>query len=105
MFKLGGREHHTTMNTQSTSTWTQLRAGVISVLVFTLCYLWMTGISDLLRLWVFIIAFAVCFVLMMQSVVDLLVWAFSLAARFSGAGVGRSVRLVRSTFSHDTNAA
>ena len=75
------------------------------MLVFTLCYLWMTGISDLLRMWLFIISFAVCFVLMMQSVVDLLVWAFGLAARFSGAGVGRSVRVLRHVFSHDSHAA
>ncbi len=96
------------MKTRSTSTETQtgtLRAGFISLLVFTLCYLWMTGVSDLLRMWAFINSFAVCFVLMMQSVVDLLVWAFSLATRFSGTGAGRSVRLFRRAFSHDTNAA
>jgi hypothetical protein len=93
------------MNTQSTSTGTQHRAGVITLLVVTLCYLWMTGLSDSLRLWLFIISFAVCFVLMMQSVVDLLVFAFGCAARFSGATVGRSVRLFRCALSHDTNAA
>jgi hypothetical protein len=93
------------MNAQSTSTGTQLRAGVISLLVITLCWLWMTGISDLLRMSLFIVSFAVCFVLMMKSVVDLFVWAFSVAARFSGASAGRSVRLFRRAFSHDTNAA
>lgn len=93
------------MGTQSTSTGTQLRAGVISLLVFTLGYLWITGISDLPRAWLFIISFAVCFVLMMQSVVDLLVFAFGCAARFSGMGAGRAARLVRSIFSHDANAA
>lgn len=93
------------MNTQDISTGTQLRAGVISVLVFTLCWLGMTGITDLLRMWLFIVAFAVCFVLMMRSVVDLFVWAFSLAARFFGASAGRSVRLFLRAFSHDTNAA
>ena len=92
------------MSTQRTSTGTQLRGGVISLLVFTLYYLWVTGIADLLRMWLFIISFAVCFVLMMQSVADLFVWAFSLAARFSGASIGRLVRLFRRAFSHDTNA-
>jgi hypothetical protein len=96
---LGGREHHTIMNTQSTSTGTQLRAGVISLLVITLCFLWMTGISDLLRMWAFIVSFAVCFVLMMQSLVDLFVWAFSQTARFSGASIGHSARLLRRAFS------
>jgi len=96
------------MKTQSTSTRIRsgtIRAGVISLLVFALCYLWVTGISDLLRVWMFIISFAVCFVLMMQSVVDLLVLAFGHAMRLSGAGVGRSVRLVRRIFSHAANAA
>jgi hypothetical protein len=102
---LGGSEHHTIMNTQSTSAGTQHRAGVISLLVFTLCYLWMTGISDSLRMWLFIISFAVCFVLMMQSVVDLLVFVFGCAARFSGASVGRSVRFFRRALPHDTHAA
>jgi len=90
------------MKIQSTTTETQLRAGVISVLIFSLCYLWVTGITDLPRMSLFIISFAVCFVLMMKSVVDLLVWAFSLTARFSGASAGRAVRFFRRTFSHDT---
>mgnify|MGYP006998744165 CR=1 FL=1 len=75
------------------------------MLVFTLCWLWATGITDLPRMWLFIVSFAVCFVLMMQSVVDLLVWAFSLAARFSGAGAGRLVRVLLRASSHDTNGA
>ncbi len=81
-----------------------IRAGVISLLVPFLCYLWMTGISDSPRAWLFMILFAVCFVLMAQAVVDLLVLAFGFAARFSGMGVGRSVRVVRRLFSHGTNA-
>ena len=32
---------------------------------------------------------------MLQSVVDLLVWAFGLAAGFSGSGLGKAVRLFR----------
>jgi hypothetical protein len=72
-----------------------LRAGVISLLVLALCYLAMSGLSDLPRALAFIGFFAVCFVLMMKSVVDLLVWAFGLAARCSGLGLGCSVRLLR----------
>jgi len=75
------------------------------VLVFTLCWLWATGITDLLRMWLFIVMFAVCFVLMMHSVVDLFVWAFSLAARFSGASAGRLVRVLLRAFARDTNGA
>lgn len=92
------------MNTESISTGIQLRAGVISLLVFTLGYLGMTGISDSLRAWAFIISSAVCFVLMMQSVVDLFVWVFGQTAKFSGASIGHSVRLFRRAFAHNTNA-
>jgi hypothetical protein len=95
------------MKTQKTSIGMHtgtIRAGVISLLVPALCYLWMTGLSDAPRMWLFIVSFAVCFVLMMQSIVDLLVLAFGFAARFSGMGVGRSVRVVRRLFSHATNA-
>jgi hypothetical protein len=92
------------MKTQTTST-SVIRAGIISLLVFTLCYLWVTGISDLARAWLFLVSFAVCFVLMMQSVVDLLTVGFGFAARFSGRGVGRAVRVVRRLFSHAPNAA
>ena len=77
-----------------------IRAGVISLLVFALCYLWLTGISDLPRAWLFIISVAVCIVLMLQSIADLLVLAFGLAARLSGAGVGRSITRFRRIFSH-----
>ena len=96
------------MKTQNASTEMHtgvIRAGVISLLVFALCYLWVTGISDTLRAWLFIVSFAVCLVLMMQSVVDLLVSAFRVAARVSGAGVGCSVRVARRFFSHVLNAA
>ena len=82
-----------------------IRAGVISLLVPLLCNLWMTGPGDLPRLWLFIVLFAVCFVLMMKSIVDLLVLAFGFAARLSGTGVGRSVRAVRRLFPHAPNAA
>jgi hypothetical protein len=81
-----------------------VRAGVISLLVFTLCYLWMTGISNLPGAWLFIVSFAVCFVLMMQSVVDLLTLGFDFVARLIGTGVGRAVRVVRRGFSHAANA-
>ena len=72
-----------------------IRAGIIGLLVFALCYLWVTGISDWARAWLFIVSFAVCVVLMMQSVVELMVLAFGLAARFSGRSIGRSIRIVR----------
>jgi hypothetical protein len=80
---------------KNTSIGTHIRAGVISLLVFAIGYLWVSGISDLPRAWLFIISVAVCFVLMMQSVVDLFVWAFGLAAAFSGRGFGRVFRLIR----------
>lgn len=89
------------MNRESISTGIQLRAGVISLLVLTLGYLGVTGISDLLRAWAFIISFAVCFVLMMQSIVDLFVWAFGQTARLFGASIGYSVRLFRRVFAHN----
>jgi hypothetical protein len=95
------------MKTQNTSIGMHIgtiRAGVISLLIFALCYLWMTGLSDLPRVWLYIISCAVCFVLMMQSLVDLLVLAFGLAARFSGRRVGHSVRLARRIFSHAARA-
>lgn len=72
-----------------------IRAGVISSLIFALCYLYVTGLSSLPRVWAFMVLFAVCFVLMTKSVVDLLVWVFGLAARCSGIGLGRAVRLFR----------
>ncbi len=96
------------MKTQNTSTETHagvIRAGVISLLVFALCYVWMTGISDTPRAWLFIVSFAVFFVLMIQSIVDLLILVFGITARFSGTTIGRSVRVVRRLFSHAPNAA
>jgi len=92
------------MKTQNTSV-SIIRAGIISLLVFALCYLWVTGISDLPRAWLFIVSFAVCLVLMMQSVVDLLTLGFGFVARLTGTGVGRAVRVVRRHFSHAPNAA
>jgi len=62
------------------------------VLVLALCFLAATGLSSLPRVWVFMCTFAVCFVLMVKSLVDLGVWLFSLAARCSGAGLGHSLR-------------
>jgi hypothetical protein len=89
------------MKAQDKSTETHagtIRAGVISLLIPTLCYFWITGLGDLLRMWLFIVSFAICFVLMMQSIVELLVLSFGFAARFSGAGIGRVVRAVRRLF-------
>jgi hypothetical protein len=79
---LVGRPLHalrTVMKAENTSIEMQagvIRAGVISLLVFALCYLWMTGISDMPRAWLFIVSFAVCFVLMVQSILELLVLGF-----------------------------
>jgi hypothetical protein len=92
------------MKTQNTSI-SVIRAGLISLLVFALCYLWASGISDWPRAWLFIISFAVCLVLMMKSVGDLLVVTYGVAARFSGMAVGRSARLIRRTFLHGRHAA
>ena len=72
-----------------------VRAGLISLLVPAVCYLWVFQRWDLPRTWLFIISVAVCFVLMLESIVDLLVLMFGFAAKFSGMGVGRSVRFVR----------
>lgn len=72
-----------------------IRAGVISSLILALCYLYATGISSLPRAVAFIVGFAVCFVLMMKSVVDLLVWAFGVAARCSGFTLGHALRFSR----------
>jgi flagellar biosynthesis protein FliQ len=73
-----------------------IRAGVISSLIMAIGYLWVTGISDLPRAIAFMVSVAVCFVLMMKSVVDLLVWIFGLVARYCGFGLGRSFRFSRS---------
>jgi hypothetical protein len=86
------------MNTKNTSTGTRIRAGAISLLVFAIGYLWVTGISDLPRAWLFIITVAVCFVLMVQSLVDLLVLVFGFTAKIFGRNAGCSVRLVRRIF-------
>ena len=72
-----------------------VRAGVISSLILAICYLYISGLSSLPRVWGFMVLFAVCFVLMMKSVVELVVWAFALAARYSGTGLGHAVRLFR----------
>jgi hypothetical protein len=82
-----------------------MRAGVISLLSFALCGLWLSGIADTLRAWLFIVSFAVCFVLMVLSIVDLLVLAFTSAASFSGKALGWLVKVVRGVFSHPANAA
>jgi hypothetical protein len=82
------------MKTETTSA-SVIRAGVISLLVFALCYLWATGISDLPRAWLFIVSFALCLVLMMQSVVDLMTLGFGFVARFAGRGVGGIAMVVR----------
>jgi hypothetical protein len=77
-------------------TFTEIRAGVISSLVLAIGYLYVTGLSSQFRVWAFMVLVAVCFVLMMKSLVDLFAWAFGLAAAFSGRGLGRAFRLIRS---------
>lgn len=73
----------------------EIRAGIISSNILAIGYLYITGFSSELRVWAFIILLAVCFVLMMKSLVDLFVWAFSRAAVFSGRGLGKAVRFIR----------
>ena len=75
---------------------TEIRAGVISSLVLAIGYIYVTGLSSQFRVWAFMVLVAVCFVLMMKSLVDLFAWAFGLALTFSGSGLGRAVRLIRS---------
>lgn len=75
---------------------TEIRAGVISLLMVAIGYLRITGLSNELRVWTFIVLVALCLVLMMKSLVDLFVWAFGLAAAFSGRSLGLAVRAVRS---------
>jgi uncharacterized Tic20 family protein len=77
-------------------TFTEIRAGVISSLMLAIGYLYVTGFSSQFRVWAFMVLVAVCFVIMMKSLVDLFVCAFGLAAAFSGRGLGRAVRLIRS---------
>ena len=78
------------------TTFTEIRAGVISLLMLAIGFLYITPFSSQFHVWAFIILVAVCFVLMMKSVVDLFVWGFGLAAAFCGRGLGRVVRLIRS---------
>ena len=73
----------------------RIRAGVISSFILAICYLYITGLSSLPRVWAFMILLAVCLVLMLKSVIDLMVWAFGLVARFCGYGLGHTVRLLR----------
>lgn len=77
-------------------TFTEIRAGAISLLVLAIGYLYLTPFSSQFHVWAFIVLAAVCFVLMMKSLIDLFVLAFGLAAAFSGRGLGRIVRLIRS---------
>ena len=72
-----------------------VRAGVISALIVGVCYLYVTGFSSLPRVWAFMVLVAVCFVLMMKSLVDLVVWVVSLTARLLGIGLGRTIRFAR----------
>jgi len=86
-----------TYNTMKTDvTFTEIRAGMISSFILAICYLYIIGLSSEPRVWVFTVLFAVCFVLMMQSVVDLFVWAFGLTAALSGRCLGKVVRLIHS---------
>jgi hypothetical protein len=77
-------------------TFTEIRAGVISSLVLAIGYLYVTPFSSQFHVWAFMVLVAVCFVLMMKSLVDLFVWALTVAAAISGRGLGRVVRLIRS---------
>ena len=88
------------MKSQKTSVGTNtdsIRAGIISLLIFAIFYLSLTGLTNPLRVWLFIVVGAVCFTLMLKSVVELLVRAFCFVARYSGIGIGRTVRLLRRT--------
>ena len=76
-------------------TFTEIRASVISSLVLAIGYLYITGLSSQFRVWAFMVLVAVCFVLMLKSLVDLFAWAFGLAAAFSGRGFGRLFRFIR----------
>jgi len=73
----------------------EIRAGMISSMILAIGYLCRTGLSSQLRVWAFIILLAVCFALMMTSLVDLLVWAFGQAAIFSARGLSKAVRFIR----------
>jgi hypothetical protein len=77
-------------------TFTEIRAGVISLLLLAIGYLYVTPFSSQFHVWAFMVLVAVCFVLMLKSLVDLFAWAFAQAAAFSGRGLGRAVRLIRS---------
>jgi hypothetical protein len=81
---------------KTNTTFTEIRAGVISSLVLAVGYLYFTPFSSQFHVWAFIVLVAVCFVLMMKSLVDLSAWAFAQAAAFSGRGLGGAVRLIRS---------
>ena len=74
----------------------EIRAGVISLLMLTIAYLYVTPFSSQFHVWAFMVSIAVCFVLMMKSLVDLFVWAFGLTAAFSGRILGRTFRRIRS---------
>lgn len=76
-------------------TFTEVRAGVISSLVLAIGYLYVTPFSSPLHVWALIGLIAVCFVLLMKSLLELFVWAFAQATEFSGRGLGRAVRLIR----------
>lgn len=82
-----------TQNTVSKEHASTIRAGLISLLVPLVCYLWMSGISGQPRAWLFMASFAICVVLMIQSIVDLLVLSFAVVARLSGKAAGRAVGL------------
>ncbi|HEX3628230.1 MAG TPA: hypothetical protein VH280_22705 [Verrucomicrobiae bacterium] len=74
----------------------EIRAGVISSLVLAIGYPYFTGLFSQFRVWAFIVLVAICFVLMMKSLVGLFAWAFGLAAASSGKGLGKAVRFIRS---------
>ncbi|HZV37008.1 MAG TPA: hypothetical protein VFB72_20695 [Verrucomicrobiae bacterium] len=73
----------------------ELRAGVISLLVLAIGYLYLTRLAYRFHMWAIIVLGAVCIFLMMHSIVDLFVWLFAVAASFSGKGLGTIIRLAR----------
>ena len=77
------------------TSFTEIRAGVISSLLLAISYLYLTGLSSQLRAWAFMVMVAVCFVLMVKSIVDLLTFAFWQTAVFSGKGIGKTIRYIR----------
>ena len=73
----------------------EIRAGVISALGLAIGYLYLTGLSSQLRVWLFMVLASVGLVLMLKSLVDLFAWAFVVGTAFSGRGLGKMFRFIR----------